>query len=184
MRDVLGEVRQNGYVVPDLQEGVRFWTEVMGVGPFFLLDHISMPGFTYRGEAANPVISVAFSHHGNLQIELIQPHDDEPSMFRDFLRSGQRGLHHVACWTNDYDRDKAAMLAGGFEVGHASELKTGENDLVSARFCYVENKAIPGMIVEILERTPLGDLMQHGIEEAARNWDGAGPIIRPVASLF
>jgi hypothetical protein len=142
-----------------------------------------MPGFTYRGQPANPVISVAFSHHGSLQIELIQPHDAEPSMFREFLESGRQGLHHVACWTKDYDGDKARMLARGFEVGHASEAEGPKGELVSARFCYVENKAIPGMIVEILERTPPGDHMQAAIEQAARNWDGVDPL-RPVDTLF
>ncbi len=182
MQDILGPIRQNGHVVKDLREAVKFWTEVMGVGPFFLLDRITMPGFNYQGRPADPVISVAFSHHGNLQIELIQQHNNEPSMFKEFLDSGQHGLHHVACWTNDYDRDKAAMLAGGFEVGHASEADS-DDELVSARFCYVYNSRIPGMIVEILERTEAGDLMKDRIEEAVRNWDGIDPL-RPVASLF
>jgi hypothetical protein len=183
MKQVFGAIRQNGYVVRDLQAGVRYWTEVMGVGPFFLLDHITMPGFSYHGRPADPEISVAFSHHGSLQIELIQQHNDEPSMFREFLQSGRQGLHHVACWTEDYDGDKTRMLGRGFEVGHASELKEDESDLVSARFCYVHHRDIPGMIVEILERTPPGDHMQRRIEEEARAWDGTDPL-RPVDSLF
>lgn len=183
MKDILGPIRQNGYIVKDIQAGVRYWTEVMGIGPFFLLDHITMPGFTCRGKPASPEISVAFSHHGSLQIELIEQHNDEPSMFREFLQAGRQGLHHVACWTNDYDRDKATMLGHGFEVGHASEAEGPEGELVSARFCYVENKAIPGMIVEILERSPPGDHMQAAIEAAVRSWDGKDPL-RPVETLF
>jgi catechol 2,3-dioxygenase-like lactoylglutathione lyase family enzyme len=183
MQNILGPIRQNGHVVKDIRAAVKFWTEVMGVGPFFLLDHITMPGFTSRGKPANPEISVAFSHHGNLQIELIEQHNDEPSMFREFLQSGREGIHHVAVWTNDYDRDKATMLARGFEVGHASEGHAPEDELVSARFCYVENKAIPGMIVEILERTPPGDHMQAAIEAAVRDWDGRDPL-RSVDTLF
>lgn len=182
MQDILGPIRQNGHVVKDLRAAVKFWTEVMGVGPFFLLDRITMPGFTYRGKPADPQISVAFSHHGNLQIELIEQHNDEPSMFKEFLDSGQQGLHHVACWTRDYDRDKAAMLASGFEVGHASEGDSND-ELVSARFCYVHHRQLPGMIVEILERTEAGDVMTDRIEEAVRGWDGTDAL-RPVESLF
>lgn len=182
MQDIFGPIRQNGHVVRDLRAAVKFWTEVMGVGPFFLLDRITMPGFTCRGQPANPCISVAFSQLGGLQIELIEQHDDEPSMFREFLDAGGQGLHHVACWTSDYDRDKARLLDRGFEVGHASEADS-DDELVSARFCYVHNPDIPGMIVEILERTPAGDLMQERIEQAVRDWDGSDPL-RPVESLF
>ncbi len=182
MQDILGPIRQNGHVVKDLRAAVNFWTEVMGVGPFFLLDHINMPGFTYRGKPADPQISVAFGHHGGLQIELIEQHNDEPSMFREFLDAGREGLHHVACWTQDYDRDKARMLERGFEVGHASEAES-DDELVSSRFCYVYHKDIPGMVVEILERSPSSDVMQEKMEEAARNWDGSDPL-RPVESLF
>ena len=182
MKEILGNIRQNAYVVRNLFEGIKYWTDVMGVGPFFLLDHITMPGFTYHGKPSQAQISVGLSHHGSLQIELIEQHNDEPSMWRDFLQSGGNGLHHVACWTTDYDRDRANILARGFEIGHASEVKD-PNLEVSSRFAYLYHDQLPGMVVELLERNAPGDYMQAKIEEAARNWDGTDPI-RTVASLF
>ena len=34
MSRFLGEIRQFGYVVDDIEAGMKYWTEVMGVGPF------------------------------------------------------------------------------------------------------------------------------------------------------
>jgi hypothetical protein len=34
---IFGEIRQNGYVVRDIDSALRHWTEVIRVGPFFLL---------------------------------------------------------------------------------------------------------------------------------------------------
>ena len=40
-----------------------------------------------------------------LQIELLQPRNDVPSMYRDFLRAGHAGAQHVAYWTEQFDAD-------------------------------------------------------------------------------
>ncbi len=35
MSRLFGDVRQNGYVVRDLEAAMKHWTQVLGVGPFF-----------------------------------------------------------------------------------------------------------------------------------------------------
>ena len=40
---------QYAYVVPDLEEGIRHWVEVMGAGPFYVLRNYLGNELTYRG---------------------------------------------------------------------------------------------------------------------------------------
>jgi hypothetical protein len=54
MSRILGEIRQNGYVVRDLGAALRHWTTVLGVGPFFCVEHVQLKEFRYRGQPAAP----------------------------------------------------------------------------------------------------------------------------------
>ena len=40
MSRLLGEIRQNGYVVRDVEAAMRHWSEVLGVGPFFYFERV------------------------------------------------------------------------------------------------------------------------------------------------
>jgi len=42
MSRIWGPVRQNGYVVRDVEAAMKYWTDVVGVGPFFYLDRKSV----------------------------------------------------------------------------------------------------------------------------------------------
>ena len=51
MSKLLGEIRQLGYVVPDIEAAMHHWSSVMGVGPFFYNPKVPIEGYTYGGEA-------------------------------------------------------------------------------------------------------------------------------------
>src|SRR5262245_21188020 len=85
MRRILpGTVRRNGYVVPDVDRAIAQWVEA-GVGPWFVLREAEQSALYFRGERSDPVLSIAWSNSGDLQLELIQPHGDRPSVYREFL---------------------------------------------------------------------------------------------------
>ena len=117
-----GEVRQNGYVVRDIEAAMRHWTERLGVGPFFYFEQVPIESFRYRGEASPLQASIALANSGPLQIELIQQRNDAPSMYRDFLAAGHEGLQHVAYWTEDFDQDFARIRELGYTVGQSGEV--------------------------------------------------------------
>ena len=115
MSRVFGPMRQIGVVVRDLDAALRHWTEALGVGPFFVLPNLSPDGFRYRGEpSAPPLMSIALGNSGDMQVELIQQHDDHPSAYRDFLEAGREGVQHVSAWLNpdDYDATRTRLLRG------------------------------------------------------------------------
>ena len=106
MSRIFGEIRQNGYVVPDVEAAMTHWTEVLGVGPFYYFERVPIEEFRYRGEPSPLEVSIALANSGALQIELIQQRNDAPSMYRDFLlRESRGGLQHVAFWTQTFDAE-------------------------------------------------------------------------------
>ena len=95
MSRLFGEIRQNGYVVRDIESALRHWTETLGIGPFFYFERVPIDDFRYRGSPSPLEASIALANSGSLQIELIQQRNDAPSMYRDFLAAGQEGLQHI-----------------------------------------------------------------------------------------
>src|SRR5918997_314367 len=79
MSRFLGEIRQAGYVVDDIEAAMDYWSRVLGIGPFFYKERVPIENYTYRGKSYEPHNSVALANSGPLQIELIQTRNDAPS---------------------------------------------------------------------------------------------------------
>ncbi len=174
MSRLFGEIRQNGYVVRDIEAALRHWTEVLGVGPFYYFERAPITEFHYRDEPSDAVVSIALANSGPLQIELIEPRNDAPSMYRDFLAAGHEGLQHIAYWTQDFDADLARCLDLGHAIGHH-----GQSGGPDGRFAYFESQGHPGTVIELSEISgPKGSFFEM-IAANSRDWDGADPV-RPV----
>jgi len=170
MSRIFGKVRQNGYVVRDIQAAMKHWTEVLGVGPFYYIERVEVENFTYKGEPSDADFSIALANSGDLQIELIQQRNAAPSMYLDFLEAGHEGLQHMAYWTQNFQADYDRLIASGYKVGQSGEI--GEN----GRFVYFETEAHPGTVIELSDISgPKGGFFKH-IAEVAANWDGTKPI--------
>lgn len=174
MSRIFGKVCQNGYVVRDIEAAMRHWIEVMGVGPWFYIEEVKTDWFTYRGSPSEARMSIALANSGDLQIELIQPRNDAPSMYKDFLNAGHEGLQHMSYWTQDYQAlyDKALDL--GYRVGHEGQIG-GEK----GRFAYFDTQAHPGTVIEISDISGSKGRTFDYIRKQAENWDGSEPI-RPI----
>lgn len=169
-----GPMRQLGYVVPDLDAALDVWTRQHGVGPFFRTDEMVLTGFTYDGvEQAPTRLAMALGNSGDMQIELIEPLDDHPSMFTEFLQERPGGgLQHWASWPEDYDDRLAAALAAGLRVGQAGDSPRG-------RFVYLRDPLAPATGVEMAELTESRRQVYGAVAAAALGWDGSDPV-RPM----
>ena len=96
MSRLFGPIRQNGYVVRDIEAAMKHWIDVLQVGPWFYIDRVQTDWFRHRGQDSTAELSIALANSGDLQIELIQQRNDAPSMYKEFLDSGREGLQHVA----------------------------------------------------------------------------------------
>lgn len=163
-----GSVRQNGYVVADIDRAIAEWLRA-GVGPWFTLYDTEQSAMYFHGERSDPVLSIAWSNSGDMQLELIQPRDDRPSVYREFLDAGHVGLHHVAFWADDFDGVVAQAADAGWQV-----VQSGDGGGV-ARFVYLD-LGVGGTIVEVMELTVATNAMNERIRDAAARWDGHDPV--------
>ncbi|SFQ38367.1 Glyoxalase/Bleomycin resistance protein/Dioxygenase superfamily protein [Variovorax sp. OK605] len=176
MSRFLGEIRQLGYVVHDIEAAMDYWSTKLGVGPWFYNPKVPIKNYRYNGEAHEPHNSVALANSGYVQVELIQTRNDVPSMYRDFLQAGRTGLQHVAYWTADYDTDLARLTAQGFKPVMSGEV--GER----GRFIYFDTEYHPGTVIELSEVAGPKGKMFDLIRSASEGWDGSEPV-RPFPDL-
>jgi len=166
MSRFFGAIRQNGYVVRDIDAAMAYWTEVLGVGPFYYIHDVPVENFAYRGTPSDAALSIALANTGDLQIELIQQRNDAPSMYKDFLDAGHEGLQNIAYWTKAFDDDLAKAKTRGFTIGQRGEI--GER----GGFVYFAEEHHPGTVIELSDISgPKGAFFDH-IRNVAAKWDG------------
>jgi hypothetical protein len=171
MSRFFGGIRQNGYVVTDLDAAIRHWTTVVGVGPFYRLEHVPLDYFTYQGEPSAPDLNIALANLGDVQIELIQQLNDAPSPWRNFSLAKGAGLHHVSGWTQTYDADLKKLDELGL-------IPTCDGSIAgSARFAYFLANNVDGTAIEVGDLTSpeFQQLFEH-IRHSAASWNGDDPV--------
>ena len=91
--NIFGPCVQQGYVVPDIYVAMHQWL-ARGVGPFYIEERIS-PEAEFDDKLFTADISAAFAYSGEQQIELVQHHDDQETVYLEFLRAHpEGGLQH------------------------------------------------------------------------------------------
>lgn len=166
----LGPVMQLAYVPSDFDAAVAHWTGRMGVGPFHLVENIHLEGMRYLGQPTDARFSLALAYWGDLQIELIRPENDAPSIYTGPYGVRDR-LHHVCVLVDDLDEAYRVCAATGATV--ALEGRFG-----SSRVLYADPGTGPGHLVEVLQRATEGPDLFAIIREACRSWDGRDPLRR------
>ena len=157
---------QNAYHVPDVDEAAEQFSRTLGIGPFLMRRNLELTNVRYRGEPTTLTISAAHAQAGNVQIELVQQHGDQPSTFRDMYASNECGFHHVAVIPENHDDMVRHFAARGFAP--VTELRTKEGRGAT----YVDTRPLLGHMLEVYYPNPsLIDLYKY-VEQLALDWDG------------
>jgi hypothetical protein len=99
----------------------------------------------HRGHPTDARAHLAFFTLENLQVELIQPIDDEPSSWKEFLETRGEGVHHIGFGVKGMGEAYFEKYEeAGMPVVQKGGWGTGE-------FGYMETDPALGVIVELLE---------------------------------
>jgi hypothetical protein len=138
---------QAGFVVDNLDRAIERWT-VKGAGPFRAFHDIEVDLF-YHGEPAKVRLNLALGQFDGVQIELMEPLSEAPSIYHDSFPDGfpEEGFHHFGMIADDYDR---------FVANHAAEGRPlALNGVFSGyRFGFVDTREQLGFMLEVFENTP------------------------------
>ncbi|OBB84378.1 VOC family protein [Mycolicibacterium peregrinum] len=170
MSRLFGTIAQIGYVVRDIDAAMDNWVR-HGVGPWFYVADVQTDYFRYHGADSDMRMRVALANSGDTQLELIQPLNDAPSMYKDFLDAGREGMQHIAYWSKDFQGLLDQALAAGYTVGQEGSIG-GEQ----GRFAYLDTEREQGTVIELSDISgPKGQFFDY-IRDVAATWDGSDPI--------
>lgn len=164
-------VRQLGFYVKSIEETAEFLAKNFGAGPFFDMGVNEPANLQLHGADCKLLTRCALGHVKDVQIELIEAANDEPSVYTE---AGGFGLHHICLWTDDLAKTIEEFKAEGVEV--AMEMVSGQG----LHVVYLDAVEELGIYIEMHQ--PLEQLYQ-GIKTQHENWDGTRPV-RSVAELM
>lgn len=141
----------------------------LGVGPFYLLEHVSYEVQSHRGEPCVLDHTAAFSHMGDIGLELHQVHRAEPpALARELGCDRGNGLNHVAYLLVDPVAESRRLSARGCPqtfYGEAGPIRD-----------YMHFAPSLGHVIELhVESEPFAAAWS-GFADAAREWDGSEPL--------
>ena len=167
-------IRQLGYVVSDLDEALKYWVDVVGAGPFFIIEHCALRDQIYRGQPAAVDVDIALGNSGDVQIELICQHNDVASIYNETSPAGHVGLHHFGIMPANFELAKAKFRERGCEEAFSCTVSRAE-------LAYFDTRKHVGHFTELWENSNVFNDVGFLVEDAAKNWDGSNPT-RPMPS--
>jgi hypothetical protein len=170
MSRVFGEIKQIAYITRDFDAVIDFFIKT-GIGPWFIAKKRPMRDVTYRGQRVDLEISLGMANSGPLQVEVIEPTNDAPSIYQDWLAKypGQLMVQHVAAWPADFAGADRRVLEAGYQSVMSANLPGGA-------FAYYEHPDHPEFVFETAELTDERRDIWGAIARAAQDWDGQDPI--------
>lgn len=143
------KVTQIGILVWDLDKAAAAWKKYLGVEPYIgeTADY-QVTGATYKGEACYGRIKQAMFDLDNIQIELIAPIGDEPSIWHDYLEEHGEGIHHIAFSSDDTDAAVQELEQDGKPVIQYGTWPAEPRD---GRYTYLDAQDDLKVILEILD---------------------------------
>jgi methylmalonyl-CoA/ethylmalonyl-CoA epimerase len=168
--DILGPVKQWGYLVKDLDKAMDSWVNQLGIGPWWGYRNVPAQAVV-NGETSDITMNVGLAYHQGMQIELIQQTNDANSPYSYFFRDSDDAqvLQQIAYMVANVDEAIQQCQARGMhEVGRilpAPELA----------YVYMSSPAMQGIAIELMPHD------QGFLDEYARcaaeaaEWDGSDP---------
>jgi catechol 2,3-dioxygenase-like lactoylglutathione lyase family enzyme len=167
----MGAILQVAYVVADLHKAIDFYQKSLGSGPFYVLEHMKSEARIFRGEVHPAETSIAMGFAGNVNVELMQVHDNAPSVLREGIERYGYGFHHWGIPFEDTEAELPRYLAEGYVEVSRNPVPTG-GEVV---FLDPPHPVLPGYL-ELLPVTPEMDETFARFWEAAQDWDGRDPV--------
>jgi hypothetical protein len=165
---------QIAYSVADIEEGMREYTELLHIGPWFLIGPFVPPKGRYRGAPTKAHFSLALAYTGELMVELIAQHDNEPSVFQETLKArGSHGFHHWAVGARDFEKTAAHYRSRGYQEAFSD---TAPEPLGCRVIYFDTGRDLPGMLEVIEINTPTEEVYRK-MYQAAQEWNGKDHIV-------
>jgi methylmalonyl-CoA/ethylmalonyl-CoA epimerase len=130
---MLKKIHHVGVVVPNLDAGLRFWRDTLGLR------------FTKSATIEEQGVRAALLSVGESEIELLEPIDPDGGVGKFLARRGG-GLHHVCFETDDVARELEDARAKNIQL-----IDQKPRHGLAGLICFLHPKATRGVLVEFAE---------------------------------
>jgi methylmalonyl-CoA/ethylmalonyl-CoA epimerase len=146
--DMKCEKLQICVVVENLDEAMKRYSDLLGIGPFLIYSVDSTElGVTREGEPTDYKVRVGMAKLGGAVLELLENLRGQ-TIWKDFYDKHGEGMHHIGLFVKNYPVALAAFVDRGFKITVdgpiAGEARTG-------RFTYIESQERLGTTFELLD---------------------------------
>ena len=143
-------IAQIAIVVEDLDQTVKNYWEVFGIGPwyFYTYQRPLLKIIQYYGEDVDHSFRIALSHFGPTRIELIEVQIGE-SIYADFIHEHGYGVQHLGVLVEDMEAAKQEALEKGFNIIQEGAGFGPDGD---GHYVYLDTEKKFGAIYEFIER--------------------------------
>lgn len=120
-------IMQVALVVKDIMKTAEYYSKIFGM-EFPLIRDIPFENeiiARYRGEKLQAKAKLCVFRMGCIALELIQPVDDCPSSWREFLEMHGQGVHHVGVAVNDKNSALKVFEDYGINPRHEGVFSSG-----------------------------------------------------------
>ena len=142
----VSELHQVGIVVRNLEESMRHYQDVLGIGPWQVLDIDStmLADMSYRGRPTQHRFRIALTKVGPIQLELLQPVDGD-TIYSDFLKEHGEGMHHLGhVRVENLDEAVQTFERYGFACVQSGRFGSGG-------YAYIDMSMTLGTIIELVQ---------------------------------
>ncbi len=168
--DILGPVKQWGYLIKDLDEAMACWVEQLGIGPWWGYRNVPAKAIV-NGQENDLVMSVGLAYHQGMQIELIHQTNDALSPYSYFYLGSDDAqvLQQIAYMVPYVDAAIAQCQQRGMEEVGRIVPAPGSN------YVYMSSPAMKGLAIELMPHDQgfLDEYERCAAE--ADSWDGSDP---------
>jgi hypothetical protein len=168
----VGGVVQVAYIVRDIEQSMKDFTSRLNVGPWFVAGPLIVTDGHYRGQPTSLELTLAIGFAGHMMVELIQQHNDVPSVYKEIVSKRGYGFHHFAIASPDFERDVERYKSMGYEVAFSAHSPRG------TRVAYMDTTNDLGGMLEIGKFRPESEALFAKWYEASMDWDGSNPVRR------
>lgn len=166
----VGGIVQVAYIVEDIRRAMTDFAARLKVGPWFVTGPFTPKAALYRGRPTDISLTLAVGFSGHMSFELIEQHNDVPSVYRETVERRGYGFHHWGVPVADLDAEVERYRALGYEIAFSDRAPRGY------RIAYMDTtRDLPGMI-ELMECTGLLEERYTEMHLASVGWDGTDPV--------
>lgn len=141
---------QIGLIVDDLEPVMKNLEEILGIGPFRIVDFPPEGAdvkMFYRGKPAQFKAKFCFFDLGNIELEIIQPLEGD-TVWGDYLKANNgKGLHHIKFNVPEHEPVKMYFDSKGIEVSQMGS-SVGKN--AGKEWVFYDTEDLFGFAVEVM----------------------------------